>query len=159
MLSLSACGGDETEDLQSYIQQIKARPKNPIAPLPKPQEFEIFTYNDASLRDPFAPTQVIQAAEAKNSGLRPNMSREKDVLEQYALGSLKMVGILEKNRKRWALIIAPDGTLYRTTLKRYVGQNNGEIIRITETEIELREIVQDGLGGWVERYTTLAVNE
>lgn len=159
-LGLSACGGDQTEDLQSYIQQIKARQKSRIEPLPKPQEFEIFTYNDASLRDPFLPTQTIQAAtKSTNSGLRPDMSREKDVLEQYALGSLKMVGILEKDGKRWALITAPDGTLYRTTLKRYVGQNNGEIIRITETKIELREIVQDGLGGWVKRNTTLAVND
>lgn len=160
LFGLTACGGDQTEDLQSYVAEIKARQKSHIPPLPEPQEFEVFTYNDATLRDPFVPTAVIQAAEdTDNNGLRPDMTRERDALEQYALGSLKMMGSIEKNGQRWALIRASDGTLYRTKLGRHLGQNNGEIISITESTLELKEIVPDGLGGWIERLSTLAVTE
>lgn len=160
VLGLSACGGDETVDLRTYVQQVKARQKGRIPPLPKPQEFEKFIYNDNVLRDPFIPTAVIEAAEkTPDNGLKPDKSRERDVLEQFALGSMKMMGSLEKNGRRWALIRAADGTLYRTTIGRHMGQNDGEITKISETELELREIVPDGLGGYVERFTTLAVSE
>ena len=160
VLGLSACGGDETNDLHTYIKEVKARQKGRIPPLPKPQEFEKFIYNDSTLRDPFIPTTVLEAAEkGPDNGLKPDMSRERDVLEQFALGSMKMMGSLEKNGRRWALIRATDGTLYRTTIGRHMGQNDGEITKISETELELREIVPDGLGGYIERFTTLAVSE
>jgi len=81
------------------------------------------------------------------------------VLEQYAVGSLKMMGSLEQNGRRWALIRASDGTLHRITAGRHLGKNNGEIVSITESQLELKEIVPDGLGGWIERMTTLAVGE
>jgi len=126
--------------------------------LPKPQIFEVFAYKSATLRNPFVATIQLQAAES-NNGLKPDMSRERDVLEQYAVGSLKMMGSLEKNNKLWALIRASDGTLYRITAGRHLGKNNGQVVSITETQLELKEIVPDGLGGWIERMTTLAVSE
>ena len=65
----------------------------------------------------------------------------------------------EKDGKRWALLRAPDGTLHRTTAGRYMGHNHGKILKISESQLELKEIVPDGLGGWVERFSTLTVNE
>ncbi len=157
-VGLTACGGEENVDLQTYVTEVKARPKNRIPPLPKPQTFEVFTYNDGGLRDPFVPTAEILALES-DDGLKPDMDRERDVLEQYAVGSLKMMGILEKNGRRWALVRASDGTLHRTKTGRHLGKNNGEIVSVTESQLELKEIVPDGLGGWMERMTTLAVGE
>jgi type IV pilus assembly protein PilP len=155
---LSACGNEETVDLHTYVNEVKARQKHHIPPLPKPQEFKIFTYNDSGLRNPFEPTVEIQALDS-NNGLKPDMSRDRDVLEQYALGSLKMMGSLEKNGQKWALIRAGDGTLFRTTVGRHIGKNNGQILKITESQIDLEEIVPDGLGGWIKRTSTLAVSE
>jgi len=157
-VSLTACGGEENVDLRSYVAEVKAQQKSRIPPLPKPQTFEVFTYDDATLRDPFVPTVELQAANT-NNGLKPDLSREREVLEQYAIGSLKMMGSLEKNGRRWALIRASDGTLHRITVGRHLGKNNGEVLAITETQLELKEIVPDGLGGWIERRTTLAVSE
>lgn len=160
---LSACGGDETGDLQQYVNDVKAKQKGSIPPLPKPESFETFTYDDTLLRDPFLPTAIKNVSERRDgesqSQLQPDMQREKDVLEQYALGSLKMVGSLEREGRRWALIRTSDGTVHRTTAGRYLGQDNGKITQITETQIELREIVPDGLGGWIERRSTLTVSE
>ncbi len=158
LVGLTACSGEENVDLQTYVSEVKARQKSRIPPLPKPQTFEVFTYNDAVLRDPFVPTAEILAIESDN-GLKPDMARERDVLEQYTVSSLKMMGILEKNGRRWALLRASDGTLHRTKTGRHLGKNNGEIVSITESQLELKEIVPDGLGGWIERMTTLAIGE
>jgi len=156
---LVACGGVQDQDLRDYVKQVKARQKGNIPPLPKPQLFEIFSYDESSVRDPFIPAQIIQASSNAEAGPRPEEGRAKDVLEEFALGSLKMMGSLEKDGKRWALMRAPDGTLHRTTVGHYMGQNNGKILKISESQLELKEIVPDGLGGWVERFSTLTVNE
>ncbi|NOX75269.1 MAG: pilus assembly protein PilP [Gammaproteobacteria bacterium] len=160
VISLAGCGEEQTEDLHDFVADVKMRKKSNIAPLPTPQRFETFTYNDGKLRDPFQPTAVIEVASIDHSsGLRPDTGRPKDVLEQFAVGSIRMMGVLEKKGQIWALIRTSDGTLYRTQKGRHLGQNHGEIIKITENELELREIIPDGLGGWTERFTTLAVNE
>ena len=70
-----------------------------------------------------------------------------------------MMGSIEKEGVRWALILTADGTLHRTTVGRYMGQNNGQIMKISESQLELREIVPDGLGSWVEKFTTLSTQE
>ena len=158
VVGLSACGDESTTDLGKYVQEVKARQKSRIPPLPKPQEFRIFAYNDSTIRNPFEATVEVQALDT-NNGLKPDMARNREVLEQYALGSLKMMGSLEKNGKLWALVRASDGTLYRTTTGKHLGKNNGRISKITETQIELKEIVPDGLGGWIERTSTLAASE
>ena len=156
-MGLTACGGGQDADLRDYVNEVKTRKKGRIPPLPEPQIFEIYAYNDSAVRDPFVPTKVIEAD--ARSGLRPDASREKEVLEQYPIGSLKMMGSLEKSGQLWALLRAPDGTLHRTKKGGHMGHNNGEIIRITENELELKEIVPDGLGGWIERHSTLTASE
>lgn len=156
---LAGCASDEAGDLRNYVATVKAQQKSTIPPLPKPLSYDTFAYNETSLRDPFVPSTTIKPQANRNNELQPDLKRERDILEQYALGALKMVGSLEKDGKRWALILTPDKSVQRTSQGGHMGQDNGEITRITETQIELREIVPDGLGGWVERHTTLSVTE
>jgi type IV pilus assembly protein PilP len=158
-IGLVACGDTPDADLRQFVSDTKAKGRSSIPPLPEPQTFEIYTYDEESLRDPFIPAKVANAANNAGSGLRPDNTRPKEVLEEFALGSLKMMGSLEKGGKLWALLKAPDGTLHRTTRGRHMGQNNGKIIKITESELELKEIVPDGLGGWIERFSTLSASE
>lgn len=158
-IGLVACGDTPDADLRQFVSDTKAKEKGRIPPLPEPQKFEIYTYDEESLRDPFVPAKIVEDTKGSDSGLRPDTNRVKDVLEEYPLGSLKMMGSLEKNGKLWALLRAPDGTLHRTTKGRHMGQNNGKIIKITESELELKEIVPDGLGGWIERFSTLTTSE
>ena len=160
VILITGCESDQADDLAAYVQEVKNRQKSNIPPLPEPQEHETFHYDDSSLRNPFEPPQDTKAnLRLPNSDLQPDLKRNRETLEQYNLGSLRMVGSIEKKKRRWALIIAPDGSLHRTTTGRYMGQDNGEILKITESQIELKEIVPDGLGGWIERRTTLSVNE
>jgi type IV pilus assembly protein PilP len=156
-LVLTGCEFDVNSDLKAYVADVKARQKSKIPPLPEAKEFEIFAYNQTELRDPFKPLSSIKDSEGPL--VRPNLNRERDPLEEYKIGSLKMMGSLEKDGVRWALIRTSDGTLHRTTKGRYMGDNNGQIVAITENQVQLKEIVPDGLGGWVERYTTLSTDK
>jgi len=152
------CVNDNVSDLQAFIDQEKAKQPGKIEPLPDVKTYETYSYDETTLRDPFQPS-VARKVVRSNSNLRPDMKRNREVLEQFPLDTLAMVGSLEQGGERWALIRAKDGTLYRTKKGRYIGQDFGKIIRVTETEIILQETVPDGLGGWVRRQATLSVSE
>jgi type IV pilus assembly protein PilP len=144
--------------LDRYVNEVKARKKSPIPPLPEVKQFETYSYDETKVRDPFVPTKR-KVAQAADSGIRPDDTRKREILEQFPLDTLTMVGSIEQNGQRWALIKTQDGTLYRTAPGKYMGQDNGKITRVTETEVVLQEIVPDGLGGWVKRQATLTVSE
>ena len=158
-LLLTACNQDQ-DDLSRYIADVKARKKGRIPPLPEAETYETYAYNEIDLRNPFIATKSKRAARTgSNNGISPNLRREREVLEQFPLDTLKMVGMLEQSGERWALLKGQDGTLYRTKKGRYIGEDNGRITRITENAVELTEIVPDGLGGWIKRQSTLSATE
>jgi type IV pilus assembly protein PilP len=52
-----------------------------------------------------------------------------------------------------------DALLYQVKVGDHLGQNYGRITKIDETEIAMREIVQDAAGEWIERPATLQLQE
>ena len=156
--AVAGCVNDNVSDLQAHIEQVKAKKPPPIPPLPDVKQYDTYVYDETTLRDPFQ-ASVARKVVRSNNNLRPNLKRQREVLEQFPLDTLSMVGSLEQGGERWALIRAQDGTLYRTKKGRFIGQDYGEIIRVTDTEIVLQETVPDGLGGWVRRQATLSVSE
>jgi type IV pilus assembly protein PilP len=160
-LLLMACSGQPHSDLVTYVEKVKSRPGGKIEPLPEIKPYETFVYDDSNLRDPFVPfTEVVQQAEVIDTGIRPDSNRKREALEEFPLDSLKYVGTLEKKGRVWALIEAPDKTVYRVQVGNHMGTNYGEIIEITETEIKLKEIIPNGAtGGWVDRIATISLSE
>ena len=158
---LTACSGDNTSDLRAYIEQVKARPRGRIKPLPEITPYETYLYQVSHLRDPFTAFIAEEEAqlEIKDDGLRPNLNRKREELEQYSLDSLKYVGQIEKQGKTWGLIEAPDGVIYRVLPGNHMGSNYGEILAITEDAIILKEIIPNGVGGWTEREATLDLSD
>ncbi|RMG31924.1 MAG: pilus assembly protein PilP [Gammaproteobacteria bacterium] len=166
LIVLALLGGctasTDTSDLERFVQQVRARKAAPIEPLPEFKPYETFLYQAFDRRSPFVPSTTDLAAIARHeagNGVHPDPNRPREPLEEYALDSLRMVGTLEKEGRRWALIQTPEGTVHRVTVGNYLGRNNGRIVRITDLGVELKEIVPDGLGGWKERKTTLALTE
>lgn len=161
-LLLTACGGDNLDDLRAYAEEVKARKHKRIEPLPEVKPHETFLYQAFELRDPFAPAPFSRAAATaptSNNGIRPDTNRRREPLEEFPLDTLRMVGTLERNQERWGLIQAKDGTVHRLKVGNYIGQNYGKIVAISEQEVSLVEIVPDGLGGWTERKAALAITE
>lgn len=162
-LLLSACANDMS-DLQQFVAQEKAKKPGPIEPLPQIQPYESFTYEAQGLRSPFEPDTEAPGADsgaeasASGNGLRPDTTRNKEYLEQFPLDSLQMKGTLELRGGEYALVRDPDGAVHRVQVGNYLGQNYGQIMAITETEIRLTEIVPDGLGGWMERRAAIGLD-
>lgn len=148
---LSACGGD-TGDLQSYIDEIKARPGGRIEPLPEIRPAPTFSYVPGERRSPFVPDEP-QARVSKNPDAvkGPDPNRPREYLEQFPLDTLNMVGTLNIEGTAYGLVQTSDGLISRVTVGNHMGQNYGRITNISESQIQLVEIVPDGLGGFIER--------
>lgn len=159
MLAIAGCARDSS-DLQQYISSVKARPAAPVEPVPEIKPFESFVYPEQQLRDPFAPLDFAPArAVAKTGGPRPEQGRPREILEDYPLDTLRMMGILQQKNSLWALVRDPSGTIHRVQTSNYLGQNHGRIIDISERAVKLRELIPDGAGGWIEREAILAAKE
>jgi type IV pilus assembly protein PilP len=91
-------------------------------------------------------------------GFRPDLDRPKEPLELYPLESLKYVGVMTRKKVSYA-IVQVDGTLHQIKIGNYMGQNFGVVVDVSESEITLRELIQDSAGDWVERTSTLLLQE
>ena len=159
VLLLTACGGQE--DMDEYVQQTKARQPIPIEPLPEIKPFSPMAYQHSDQRSPFIEPQP-ETSSRVDAKTKPDCaqivaSREKEVLERYSLASLSMKGSIGKQGQLWALIRTPDGQAVRVGLNQYMGLDQGRVVKITNTHVDLMETVPDGKGCWVTRETQLAM--
>jgi type IV pilus assembly protein PilP len=157
-VGLTACGGG-SDDLDQYINEVKARPGGRIEPLPEITPYEIFSYmaDKQGLRSPFRP-DTPQAA-GGGTGPRPDDDRSREYLESFSLDSLGMVGTLHINDTMYGLVQTSDGLIHRVIPGNYMGQNDGRITEISESEIALVEIISDGIGGYIERDAAVGLSD
>jgi type IV pilus assembly protein PilP len=164
-LTLSGCLTSDQEDLRQWIQEQRNATKPSVTPIPEPKKFTPVAYqNDLSI-EPFSNQKLAQAlkreasqATANAALVAPELNRRKEVLEGYPLDAIAMVGtILPKGGP--AALVRVDKLLYQVRVGNYLGQNYGKIVKVTETELVLREIVQDAAGEWVERQASLQLQE
>jgi type IV pilus assembly protein PilP len=155
-LSLSGCGGSGMEDLQTFVAETGKDMQGKIEPLPEVKVYEPFSYNAFDLPDPFKPRKLSTGG---GGGMQPDLTRPKEPLENFSLETLKMVGALSKKGVIHAVIKTPDNAIYHVRKGNYVGQNFGLITQIGDSEVTLREIVQDSAGDWSERTSTLVLQE
>jgi type IV pilus assembly protein PilP len=158
---LSGCSGSN-EELRQWMADTRKDMK-PVTPtLAEPKTFEPFLYKDQADIDPFDPSKITNALKAlsakSSSGLAPDLSRRREPLEAYPIDTITMVGTLQRPTLRYALLRA-DNVVYQARVGNYVGQNFGIITRIDENEVAIKEVVQDAAGEWVERATTLQLQE
>jgi type IV pilus assembly protein PilP len=160
-LLVAGCANHDMGDLRRYVAEVKARNPGQIAPLPEIRQVETFVYVPGDRRDPFSlgGKTMEENPEHPSNGIHPDPLRRKEELEQYPLDSIRMVGTLEQNGETWGLVRVKDGTLFRVKAGNYMGQNHGQITRISQDKIDLTEIVPDGGGGWRERQASVALSE
>lgn len=151
-LGLSACGSD-SDDLDQYINEVKARPGGRIDPLPEITPYEVFSYiaDAEGIRSPYVPDSPQAAANIGGGGTRPDLERSREFLEQFPLDTLRMVGTLQLGETNYGLVQTSDGLVHRVIPGNYMGQNDGRIVTVNESEIEIVEIISDGIGGYLER--------
>ena len=158
-LVLAGCWQEPHSDLREFVAESENLPHGRIPPLPEVQPYEPYTYSAFDLIDPFQPRKIEPPRSAGGGGIAPDLNRVREPLEAYPLESLRMVGTLEQKKQMYALVRAPDNTLFRVRGGNYLGQNFGRIVGISESGIKLKEIVQDGDGNWEEKEQTLLLQE
>jgi type IV pilus assembly protein PilP len=159
-LLLTACGGEEFRDLEEFVKNSGADLRGKVAPPPEIKPYEPFNYdNSTNLPDPFQPRQQTLKNTGRPGLNQPDLDRHREELESFPLESLKMVGYLFQNKVGYAIIRSPDNKLHRVKAGNYLGQNFGLIKSITDTEIQIHEMVQDSTGDWSERESSLQLVE
>lgn len=155
-LLLAGCGND-IDELQAKVDEIKSAPGTGVEPLPEVKPYETFNYAATDQRSPFEPG-ISALANAPNA-IRPDQNRPREFLEQFSLDTLRMVGTLKLGGRTYGLVQTKDGIVHRVLPGNYMGQAEGKVTDIAASKIDLVEIVPDGLGGYMERPASLALNE
>jgi type IV pilus assembly protein PilP len=148
----------EMDELKQFVRDSEKGVTRRVEPLPAVKPFEPFAYEGFDLPDPFKPRKLASADQKRDVRVEEQINRRKEPLEAFPLEQLKMVGTLSQNKETYALVKA-DKTLYRVKKGNYMGQNFGLITDVTDTEIKLKEIVQDSAGDWAERQSVLPLLE
>ena len=161
-LLLAGCSADQTE-LQAWMDETRRNTPPVREKVAEPKTFEPYRYASAGAADPFASSRLFGAADGalgapRAAGPQPDLKRRREPLESYPVDAIRMIGHIRDGQRNVALLLA-DSLVYQARAGNYLGQNFGVITRVSETEIGLRELVQDAAGDWVARETTLQLQE
>ncbi|PCJ93685.1 MAG: pilus assembly protein PilP [Porticoccaceae bacterium] len=162
VLSSGCSGGSQHGDLNDFMADVRAKPSGEVKPLPTFRSYKTFSYSAMAMRSPFEPPMelaVTNSISGEGKVDPPDENRKKEYLERYNFAALSMVGTLSKSEQIWSLVNDGSGGIHRVATGNYMGKNHGRIISITNSKINVIEVVPDGKGEWVERPRTLALKE
>lgn len=164
-LGLLAACTPANEDIRQWMDEQRRNAKPRVTPLTEPKKYEPMAYTEAAALDPFGIERLTTALrrDGGQSGagdrlIAPELVRRKEPLEAIPLDAMTMVGSLDRSGHKIALVRI-DNLLHQVRSGNYLGQNYGRVTSISESEIVLREIVQDAAGEWIERNTVLQLQE
>ena len=164
-LAIAGCGGSDGEELQRWMAEQRSQTRPKVAPIPEPKVFKPESYALAGTVEPFSKEKLTQAlkrdssqAAANGALVAPKLARRKEALEAFPLDSMALVGSMVRAGQPVALVKV-NNLLYQVRPGDYLGQNYGRVTKINETEVALREIVQDAVGEWIERTASLQLQE
>lgn len=155
---LAGCAAENQDDLHAWMAEQAKTMRGAVKPTPELKPFPVVAYAGTQGDDPFRTARMEPERRASASSLRPDMDRRREPLESYPLESLQMVGVLMQGANTHALVRV-NNTLHQVKVGNYLGQDFGVVTGITENEITLRELVEDVYGDWVERKSTLMLQE
>jgi type IV pilus assembly protein PilP len=165
LLTLVGCGSSSEDDIRQWLVEERNQTRPKVTPIPAPKQFKPEAYANAAAIEPFSNQKLTQALKrdsaqvASNGALvAPELARRKEPLEAFPLDVMSLVGSIVKAGQPVALVKV-DSLLYQVKPGNYLGQNFGKVTKISETEVGLREIVQDAVGEWIERAATLQLQE
>lgn len=161
-LLLGGCGASDVREVQDWMAQVKKETRVSVKPIPEPKTFIPFAYTTRDSLDPFTPNKLLaelaRAAENSNDKFKPDMQRRREFLESYPLDTLSMVGTMEKAGVSYALIQL-DRQVYQVKAGQHIGQNFGTVVAVSDGAVNIKEVVQDAGGEWVERLAKLELQE
>jgi type IV pilus assembly protein PilP len=165
LLLLTACATSSEDELRQWMATQKSEIHPKVQPISEPKLFKPELYGLAGDVEPFSNLKLTQAlrkdsAQVSLTGalIAPELARRKEPLEDFPLDSMAMVGSMVQSGKPMALVTVGK-LLYQVRVGDHMGQSYGRVTKISETEVTLREIVQDAAGEWVEHVASLQLQE
>ncbi len=159
---ISACSDSNLSDLETYVRDTSEKPRGRIKPLPEFKPYSAFAYSASALRSPFESPVAYEESTGQvlDSVNAPDQSRLRFPLEKYPLNELTLVGTLSQGGADLkALIKTASGSVHLLEKDQYLGKNNGLVISVTETKVNMIEVVPNGSGGWISRPQAMVINE
>ena len=157
-LLLAGCGDSDVREVRDWMTQVQHETKPSVKPLPEPKDFIPYAYSARDQVDPFSPnkllTELARTAAASSDPNKPDLQRPRELLETFPLDTMRMVGTMEKGGTNYALVQI-DKSLYQVKPGQRIGQNFGIVTRVSDDAVNIREVVQDAAGEWVERMAKL----
>jgi type IV pilus assembly protein PilP len=161
-LLLAGCGDSDVREVRDWMAQVQRDTKPSVKKLAEPKDFIPYAYEQKDAVDPFNQNKLLgelaKAAESSNNPNRPDMNRPKELLETFPLDTMKMVGVIQKGGVTYGLVQI-EKNVYQVKSGMRVGQNYGLVTRVAENAIDIREVVQDAGGDWVDRMSRLELQE
>jgi type IV pilus assembly protein PilP len=159
---LAGCSDSDVREVRDWMAQVKKDTRVAVVPLTEPKTFIPFAYSAQEAIDPYSPNKLLaelaKAAAKSNNPNRPDMERRKELLESYPLDTIRMVGTLQKAGVSYALLQI-DRSVHQVRVGQRLGQNFGVVTAVTENAVNIKEVVQDAGGEWVERMSKLELQE
>jgi type IV pilus assembly protein PilP len=153
VLTLAGCdtqNNAKMRDAQKFVDEVKAIPAPPVEPLPQFANTKTLPNIADITRNPFQPP-------LNTKNMQPDTNHVKGPLEAFPLDQLQYVGLISQQQRMWALVNAPNGTVYKITTGDYLGQNYGKVTAVTPTKILIQELIPDGMGGWASQENSLSL--
>ncbi len=156
------CSESNIVDLEEYVRETTEKPRGRIKPLPEFKPYSAFVYSASALRSPFNSPVAFQESsnQVLDSVSAPDMDRARQSLEGFPLNELSLVGTLSMNEKELkALIKTASGSVHVLEAGQYIGKNNGRVLSVEESRLDIMETVPNGSGGWISRPQTMGIKE
>lgn len=162
-LALAAGCSNNHDDLKVWMAESGKDLRGRVPPLPAVKPYEPATYDPGGTLDPFRVAKL-EPEGRKGSGpskFSPDFEARdarNNELERVPLESLRMIGYLKIGKTPYA-VVQFDQKIKQVRIGDYVGQDFGIVTEIKESEVAVRELVQDSTGDWVERSNTLLLQD
>lgn len=161
---LAGCTNAGQEDIDRWMVEQRGQIRPTTMPISESKKFTPQAYTEGNSYEPFNIQKLTMALKRDtnqtiNSALiTPELARRKEFLESFPLDSVSMVGSLTRGLQQVALM-QTGKMIYQVQKGDYLGLNYGRIVKVTPTEITVREVVQDASGEWIERMASLQLQE
>ena len=162
LLALAGCSDGDVKEVKQWMATTEKQTHVSVVPLSEPKTYVPFAYAGKDLTDPYSANKLLvelARTQAKSDSLfKPDLDRKKELLESYPLDAIRMVGVLQNGNANFALLQI-DSAYHQVTVGQFIGQNFGKITAVTDSAVNIREVVQDAGGEWVERHSTLELQD
>lgn len=159
---LAGCSDSDVREVQQWMADTEKNTRVTVKPLAEPKTFTAFAYQAGDAIDPFSQEKLLaelaRTDARSDNPLKPDTDRRRELLETFPLDTMQMVGLLQKGGDNHALVQI-DRAVHQVRAGQRIGQNFGVITSVTEQAVNIREVVQDATGDWVERMSKLELQD